>query len=393
MPERASVTLERAIEQGFTICLDTNCLVFYFSGEQPWTENLRPVFEAKDQGKIKLVTSTVTLAEVLAKAQTQQQQDQLLSTVQRYFDVIPVSERDGIYAAGIRQDNSKVKASDALEMTTAIQMGSNATATLFITNDEQLMQASLRRCQALYLKNLAIDWLEEEFQACIDTSQLVVTLSRGSTTLSLDLDLLVDSKQPLPSLQSPLPAEDFPLLALKLSQLVMGPATVIGMVEGVPDKEERLTALRLLPSGRPWLMPRVPEWIKQFTGKTYTLYDHEPKTFVESVLNAILPFNQSSKARGKSERRTLFLLADISLTEATNAVDAMDGSQSMLPHHKRVEIWRRYLAPFRPLARLWAVDNAHIWRGEVGNAHRLDLVRFNNFFDLAENVLGKGSVM
>lgn len=391
MPERASITLQKAIEQGFTICLDTNCLVFYFGGEQPWTENLRPIFEAKDQGKVRLVTSTVTLAEILAKAQTQDQQDQLLSTVQRYFDVIPVSEKDGIYAAGIRQDNSRVKASDALEVTTAAQIGNETT--LFITNDEQLMQASLQRCQALYLKNLVLDWLEEEFQACIDTNQSVVTLSRGSTTLSLDVDLSVDARHPLPSLQTPLLAADFPSLALKLSQLVMGPAAVVGMVEGVPDREERIIALRLLPAGRPWLMPRVPDWIKQFTGKAHILHEHEPKTFVEGVLNEILPFNQSNKAKGKPERRTLFLLADISLSEARKAVEAMDGSREMLPHHKRVEIWRRYLAPFRPLTSLWAVENVQIWRGEAGNAHRLNLARFNNFFNLAENVLGKGSVM
>src|SRR5260370_34274379 len=104
----------------------------------------------------------------------------------------------------------------------------------------------------------------------------------------------------------------------------MGSAAVVGMVEGVIGKEEQVTALRLLPASRPWLMPKVPDWIKQFTGKRHVLYEYEPKTFIESVLNEVLPFNQSNQAKGKPERRTLFLLADVSLSEARNAVETMD---------------------------------------------------------------------
>ncbi|SRR5260221_449896 len=387
MPERASAILQKAIEQGLTICLDSNCLIFYFNGDQPWTENLRPVFEAKDQGKIRLVTSTVTLAEVLAKKEAYQQ-SQLLNTVQRYFDVVPVSSNIGVYAAGIRQNYVRVKTPDALEMATASETG----AILFITNDEQLVDKSLDRCQALYLKNLALDWLEDEFQACIDTSQSVISLSRGSTTLNLEIDLFVDSRNPLPSLQTPLPAADFPSLALKLSHLVAGPAAVVGIVEGVPGQDEQIIALRLLPASRPWLMPKVPDWIGQFTGKTYTLHEHEPITLVETVVNAIDSFNQSHRDKGKPERRTLFLLADVSLADAESAIEKMDSNHQMLPHHKRIETWRRYLAPFRPLAPLWIKGNARLWRGEASNAHHLDIVRFDNFFSMASNVLGERGV-
>jgi predicted nucleic acid-binding protein len=387
MPERASATLQSAIEQGLTICLDSNCLIFYFNGDQPWTENLRPVFEAKDQGKIRLITSTVTLAEVLAKKESYQH-SQLLNTVQRYFDVIPVSSNIGVYAAGIRQNYGRVKTPDALEMATASETG----AILFITNDEQLVDKSLDRCQALYLKNLAIDWLEDEFQACIDTSQTVISLSRGSTTLNLEIDLFVDSRNPLPSLQTPRPAADFPLLALKLSQLIAGSVAVVGIVEGLPGQDGQLIALRLLPAGRPWLMPKVPDWIGQFTGKVYTLHELETVAFVESVANAVDSFNQSCKDKGQPERRTLFLLADVSLADAESAVKKMDGIHQMLPHHKRIEIWRRYLAPFRPLASLWMRENARLWRGEASNAHHLDIARFHNFFSMAGNVLGERSL-
>src|SRR6516164_3211857 len=145
------------------------------------------------------------------------------------------------------------------------------------------------------LEKLATDWLEDEFQACIDTRQAVISLPRGSTKFNLEIDLFVDSRNPLPTLQVPIPAADFPLLALKLSQLVAGPAAVIGIVEGIPDQDGQLIALRLLPAGRPWLIPKVPDWIRQFTGKTYTLHELEPLSLVESVMNAVDSFNKSRK--------------------------------------------------------------------------------------------------
>jgi hypothetical protein len=50
----------------------------------------------------------------------------------------------------------------------------------------------------------------------------------------------------------------------------------------------------------------------------------------------------------------------------------MDGAGNMLPHRKRAELWRRYLAPFFPLSRLWNIDGVHLWRGEASNAHKLN---------------------
>jgi hypothetical protein len=85
-------------------------------------------------------------------------------------------------------------------------------------------------------------------------------------------------------------------------------------------------------------------------------------------------------------------LADVSLADATRAVEKMDGTHQMLPHHKRIETWRRYMAPFRPLAPLWIKENARLWRGEASNAHHLDIKRFHNFFSMASNVLGERGV-
>lgn len=390
MSDSAQTIVQEAINQGLTICLDANCIIYYFSGRQPWADRLQPVFEAQTDQRIRLVTSTVTLAEVLAQTGTgsaADQTQQLEASIRRYFDIVPVSDQAGVYAAGIRQGSS-VKASDALQAAAT----ADGNATLFITNDEQLVRAPLRRCQAVYLTDMALEWLEDEFTACIDPTVPVVSLAPGQTTLQLELAINPGDAFPL---LTPLPADDFPVLALKLAHLVTGPAAVVGVIEGTPDGASRMIAVRLLPAGRPWVLPGVPEWVKSFTGKSHTWHEHEPKVFVDTTLEQVRRFNESAQARGQSERRTLWLMADMSLTEALAAVDALDTDprNPMKPHRKRAERLKRYLAPLRPLARLWTVDGARLWRGEANNAHRMDLARFANFFALAEAVLGKGGTV
>ncbi|MCB0190160.1 MAG: PIN domain-containing protein, partial [Caldilineaceae bacterium] len=140
MTARAQTILQQAIQQGLTLCLDSNCLLYYFGGQQPWQNNLHPIFEAKDQGRVQLVTSSVTLAEVLARAYNPNEENQLLNAIRRYFEIVPVLDKTGIDAARIRQGTKlSVKTPDALEMATATQ----TSATLFITNDEQLIRTPL----------------------------------------------------------------------------------------------------------------------------------------------------------------------------------------------------------------------------------------------------------
>ena len=382
MADSAQATLRNAIQQGLTLCLDTNCLLYYFGGEQPWQQNLHPIFEARDQGKIQLITSSVTLAEVLAQAQNPAQENQLLNTIRRYFDIVPVSDQTGIDAARIRQ-SSRVRTPDALEMATA----TSTSATLFITNDEQLIRAPLQGAQPLYLKDLALDWLEDEFDACLDISQPPVTLPPGQTTLSLDL--VINSNHPLSPLQIPIPATEFPLLGLKLSQMVAGPTAVIGLVETSSAGLDQLHAIGLLPTGRPWIMPGFPNWVQQYITKArHDWHEHEPDDFARTLLEQVRRQNQSKEGRGEPERYTLYLLADVSRLVAEEAVNNMDGAGNMLPHRKRAELWRRYLAPFFPLSRLWNIDGVHLWRGEASNAHKLNITQFHSFFDQAQAVLG-----
>ena len=69
MTSAAQTELQNALAPGGLICLDTNCLLYYFEGSMPWAESLRPVFEAKDGGHVHLFTSSMTLAELLARVE------------------------------------------------------------------------------------------------------------------------------------------------------------------------------------------------------------------------------------------------------------------------------------------------------------------------------------
>lgn len=92
--------LQTALSPGSLICLDTNCLLYYFEGAMPWAESLRLVFEAKDSGHVRLFTRAMTPAELLPRVDPTDQ-SAMLSAVRQYFDLVPVDDNIGIQAAGI----------------------------------------------------------------------------------------------------------------------------------------------------------------------------------------------------------------------------------------------------------------------------------------------------
>ena len=290
----AHAALRQALAPGSLICLDTNCLLYYFSGHMPWAENLRPVFEAKDGGNVRLLTSSLTLAELLARAGTPDEETRLLSAVRQYFDLVPVSEEVGIRAAGIRRDsvteasaNPAVETPDAIEMATAAETRS----LIFITNDEQLTRMP-QTVKTIYLKDLALDWVESEFDACLQTN-VTVAVPAGPGRISIDL--LLDGQGELITLQTALTPSGFVEMALKLGSLILGPSAVVGLAVG-----EAVTELRILPVGRPWITPSIPEWVGQFSSveRRHRWEETAPAQFVADVRK-----RNSLRERGEARRR------------------------------------------------------------------------------------------
>lgn len=387
MSSTAQADLQLALAPGSLICLDTNCLLYYFKGEMPWAESLRPVFEAKDGGQVRLFTSSLTLAELLARVDPSDQSS-MLSAVRQYFDLVPVDDQIGISAAGIRRASNPnnaasppVKTPDAVEMATA----NESRSLVFITNDEQLTRMP-QTVKALYLKELALDWMEEEFIGC--HMPIVAAIIPSGPPQRLDLAFCCDVTQDWMILQDGMAVDVFVRNAMLLNALVKGPCAVIGMAHGQPSNEE-IIALRVLSAGRPWITPPVPGWVGQFTNRKHHWDEPGQAAFVRRLVRHIEMRDAERKTHGNNERAMPYIVVNTSRLDAEAEVNTMDGNHQMASHKKRQEIWRRYLAPFKPVTPLLAMEGARLWKAEAQNAHELDAVRFRKFSIYAENVIGK----
>jgi predicted nucleic acid-binding protein len=387
MTSAAKVELQAALAPGSLICLDTNCLLYYFKGEMPWAESLRPVFEAKDGGQVRLFTSSMTLAELLAKVDPTDQST-MLSAVRQYFDLIPVDDSIGIQAAGIRRASNinnaaspPVKTPDAVEMATANQTRS----LLFITNDEQLTRMP-QTVKALYLKDLALDWLEDEFNGCFSSSASAAI--PNIQPQQLNLSFFRDLGQDWMKLQGGMVVDDFLHNAMLLGALVKGPCAIIGQALST-NRAEQIRSLRVFPAGRPWITPPVPDWTRHLPGKRREWREPAPVEFIQRIRRSIETKNHERRKNTAEERVVPFIVVSASQLDAETEVNTMDRNDQMAEHKKRQEIWRRYLAPFKPVIPLCELPGARLWKTEAQNAHELDIDRFRRFFACAENVIGK----
>lgn len=398
MTSTAQAELQSALAPGSLICLDTNCLLFYFKDVKPWADCLDPVFKAKDNGAVTLATSSMTLAELLARAADPSEEARILSSVRQYFTFVPVDDQIGIVAAGVRRNsrhgfddcptcgtrknlNKGVTTPDAVEMATANETRS----LLFITNDEQLTRMP-QTVKALYLKDLALDWLEDEFNGCLSSSASAAIPNMQPQ--QLNLSFLRDVSQDWMTLQGGMAADDFVRNAMLLSALVKGPCAVIGQAQGA-NGAEQVHALRVLPAGRPWIIPSIPDWVRQFTNRKHQWDDPAQAPFVQRVGRHVGMKDEERKNQGNGERAMPFIVVSASQLDAEAEVNTMDGNGQMAEHKKRQEIWRRYLAPFKPVMPLIELSGARLWKTEAQNAHELDVDHFRRFFACAENVIGK----
>ena len=121
--------------RGKTVGLDTAPLIFYIEDHPIYADMLAPFLEAVNAGDIRVVTSTVTLLEVLVQPMkhgddslAHRYNDILLSSP--YIFTVPVTPATAQTAAELRA-TSKLKTPDAIHLATAI----NHHASDFLTND------------------------------------------------------------------------------------------------------------------------------------------------------------------------------------------------------------------------------------------------------------------
>lgn len=123
--------------QGKTIGLDTAPLIYFIEENPVYIETVKPFFEAMDRSDLLVVTSTVTLLEVMVhplrvnnKKLAEEYRDILLNSV---LTTLEVSASISEQAAQLRAAHN-IRTPDAIQISAALEAG----ATHFLTNDIRL---------------------------------------------------------------------------------------------------------------------------------------------------------------------------------------------------------------------------------------------------------------
>ena len=124
---------------GEIVGLDTLPFLVYVERKPSYADILHSFFHAVHTGKISVVTSIVTLLEMLVypfqlgnMELAHQYRDILLNS--KGLTMIPLTQEIAEEAARLRSIDRKIRTPDAIQMATAI----NANASFFLTNDARL---------------------------------------------------------------------------------------------------------------------------------------------------------------------------------------------------------------------------------------------------------------
>jgi predicted nucleic acid-binding protein len=138
--------------RGSTVALDAAPLIYFIEEHPAYLPKIRPFFEAAERGEFRVVTSFITMVEVLVHP-LREGKLELANEYRRILlqapglTTVPVDEDIAEAAAGMRARHN-LRTPDAIQLATA----SSAGASWFLTNDAELAKAP--GISVLVLKNL-----------------------------------------------------------------------------------------------------------------------------------------------------------------------------------------------------------------------------------------------
>jgi len=138
--------------RGSTVGLDTGPLIYYIEEHPAFLARIKPFFEAAERNEFRIVTSFVTLLEVLVHPLREGRPElaeeyRSILLQSRALTAIPLDEGIAEVAAELRARHN-LRTPDAIQIATAIRSG----ASWFLTNDAEL--ANLSEIPVLVLKQL-----------------------------------------------------------------------------------------------------------------------------------------------------------------------------------------------------------------------------------------------
>jgi predicted nucleic acid-binding protein len=139
--------------RGAVVGLDTAPLIYFIEESPEYLHIVRPFFRALDAGELRVVTSALTLTEVLVhplrrgdSALANQYRRVLLRA--KHLDTVVVSHTIAELAAELRSTHG-LRTPDAIQLATALASGASS----FLTNDARL-QLSVRSINIVVLSQL-----------------------------------------------------------------------------------------------------------------------------------------------------------------------------------------------------------------------------------------------
>jgi predicted nucleic acid-binding protein len=115
-------TAPTAFGRGATVYLDTNPIIYLTEGNPAFKAQIASLFEALDAADARLVTSELTLAEVLVRP-LREQDTALVEAYERLFDTLlqaqPVSREVLLLSAQLRAETRTLRTPDAIHVATA----------------------------------------------------------------------------------------------------------------------------------------------------------------------------------------------------------------------------------------------------------------------------------
>jgi predicted nucleic acid-binding protein len=124
---------------GKLVGVDTSIFIYFIEKKNPaYIKLLREFFKKNKMGKIRLVTSTITLLEVLVQPFKQSRYD----LVEKYKKILEESEYIKLvdFNTEIPEISAKIRAKSGIRTPDAIQIGTSvhSEADYFLTNDKRL---------------------------------------------------------------------------------------------------------------------------------------------------------------------------------------------------------------------------------------------------------------
>ena len=130
----SEVSEKLTIDRGATVYLDTNPIIYLTEAKPLFKKSLAVLFKAVEAAGAQLITSELTLTEVLVRP-IRQNDTELIATYERLFDTLldarPVSREVLLLAAQLRADLPSLKTPDAIHVATATL----ADADVFVSAD------------------------------------------------------------------------------------------------------------------------------------------------------------------------------------------------------------------------------------------------------------------